>query len=45
LTKAFEKRMDGDYEDFAEFSSDEIKTMIYEMKEFVDQIKTLLGDI
>jgi uncharacterized protein (UPF0332 family) len=42
LTIAFEKRMDGDYEDFIEFDVSEVANMLTELNDFLHRIENLI---
>jgi uncharacterized protein (UPF0332 family) len=42
LTRAFEKRMDGDYEDFINFDFDEVSNMLTELNDFLQRIENLI---
>ena len=35
ITRSFEKRMDSDYDDFAEFAKEEVKAMLEECEDFI----------
>ncbi len=43
ITRAFNKRMDGDYEDFTEFSHSEINEMIKECEKFIEMMQNMLS--
>ncbi len=42
IHNAFSNRSTGDYDDFAEFEEDEVKTSFNELKDFIKTIKALL---
>lgn len=42
ITRAFSKRMDGDYEDYNEFSEKEVMDMLLELDDFIAEIEHLL---
>lgn len=42
ITKAFEKRMDSDYDDFSVFSNEEVQLMLLENEMFIQMIDELL---
>lgn len=42
LFSAYDKRTKGDYEDFVEFSNDEVDFMLKDMKDFIDKLTSIL---
>lgn len=42
IHNAYSNRSTGDYDDFAEFEEDEVKTLFNELKDFIKTIKALL---
>lgn len=42
LHKAFDKRSKGDYDDFVNFSKDEVELLFHDMKDFIDKIKVMV---
>ncbi len=44
LRSAFESRSVGDYDDWVEFSRDEVSEMLSGMREFIGEIKRLIND-
>ena len=42
IHNAYSNRSTGDYDDFAEFEEDEVKTLYNELKDFIKTIKALL---
>ncbi len=43
INKAFNKRSKGDYDSFVEFEKADVLEMFEEMKEFISEIKRILG--
>jgi uncharacterized protein (UPF0332 family) len=39
LMNAFEKRTEGDYEDFIIFTTEEVESLLDDMKEFITRMK------
>ncbi len=44
LFKAFRKRQIGDYEAFSDFTKEEVVALSVTMKEFIEQVKTVLSE-
>lgn len=44
VTRAFNKRMDSDYEDFPEFNDNEINEMLVDADDFVTLIKLIMAE-
>jgi len=42
LHRAFDKRSKGDYDDFVEFSKDEVEQLFQDMKDFINKIKDMI---
>jgi uncharacterized protein (UPF0332 family) len=42
ITRAFEKRMDSDYDNYTVFSSEEVETMLRECGELINAVESLL---